>query len=122
MAVRLTESSTLALAREDMKLEMFPPGQDATRIMPRPIIGEIHRLMRMASRQVKAGSRTNWHVAPRMTDLGFLNTSTNVPGLMPSETPYMTKASTILMVFIPPAFRVTWIWSMAAAVSGDISV
>ena len=64
MAVRLTESSTLAFAREDMKLEILPPGQEATRIMPRPIMGEIHQLREMARRQVKAGSRTSWHSAP----------------------------------------------------------
>ena len=55
-----------------------------------------------------------------MTDFGLLNTSMNVPGRMPRETPNMTNARTMLMVFMPPAFRVTWIWSMAAAVSGDI--
>ena len=120
MAVRLTDSSTLAFAREDMKLEILPPGQEATRIMPRPIMGEIHQLRAMARRQVKAGSRTSWHSAPSRTDFGLLNTSMKVPGLMPSETPNMTNASTMLMVFMPPAFRVTWIWSMEAAVSGDI--
>ena len=107
MAVRLTDSSMFAFARDDMKLEMLPPGQEATRIMPRPIMGEIHQLRRMASRQVKAGSRTSWHSMPSRTDFGLRNTSTKMPGLMPRATPNMTNARMILMVFIPPAFRFT---------------
>ena len=107
MAVRLTDNSMLPLARELMKLEILPPGQAATRIMPRPIMGEIQPVRRMASRQVKAGSRMSWHNIPSKTDLGFLNTSTKICGLMPRATPYITKARTMLMVFMPPAFRVT---------------
>ena len=34
MAVRLTESSILALLSEDMKLLILPPGQVATSIIP----------------------------------------------------------------------------------------
>ena len=90
-----------------MKLEMLPPGQAATRIIPRPIIGEIHPVRRTARRQVKAGRRTIWHSIPKRTDLGFLNTSTKMCGLMPSATPYMTNARMMLMVFMPPAFRLT---------------
>ena len=107
MAVSETDSSTLALASELMKLEMLPPGQEATRIMPRPIMGEIHPVSAMASRQVNAGRSTSWHRMPSSTLLGFLNTSTKMAGLMPSETPYMTSARIILMVFMPPALRLT---------------
>ena len=57
MAVRDTESSMLAFDRDDMKLEILPPGHEATRIMPRPIIGEIQFPIEIASRKVKAGNR-----------------------------------------------------------------
>ena len=110
----------LAFPSEDMKLEMFPPGQAATRIIPRPIMGEIQPVSRMASRQVNAGSRISWHIAPRITDLGFLKTSMKIPGLIPSATPYITNARIILMVFMPPAFRFTSMLSMVAAISGFI--
>ena len=120
MAVSDTESSMLALPSEDIKLEMLPPGQAATRIIPSPIIGEIHFDIRMARPQVNAGSRTSWQHIPSRTDLGFLKTSTKMLGLMPRATPYITKARTMLMVFIPPAFIVTWIASIAAAVCSVI--
>ena len=107
MAVRLTESSMLALPRELMKLEMLPPGQAATRIIPMAIMGEIQPVSRMARPQVKAGSSTSWHSIPSSTLLGLRKTSTKICGLMPRATPYITKARTMLMVFMPPAFRLT---------------
>ena len=70
-------------------------------------MGEIQPVRRIARPQVKAGSRTSWQSMPSSTDLGFLNTSTKMRGLMPSATPYMTKARMMLMVFMPPAFRLT---------------
>ncbi len=120
MAVRLTESSILAFPRELMKLEMFPPGQAATRIIPMAIMGEIHPVMRIARPQVNAGSSTSWLSIPRSTDFGFLKTSTKMPGLMPSATPYITKARMMLIVFIPPAFSVTLMLSMVLITSGAI--
>ena len=73
--------------------------------------------MANASRNVKAGNRISWQVIPSSTDFGFLNTSTNIWGFIPKATPNMTKASTMLIVFIPPAFNVTAIWSIWAAIS-----
>ena len=120
MAVRHTDSSIFALASELMKLEILPPGQEATRIMPSAMVHEIHPTLSIskASRNVSSGSRTSWQHTPRMTDLGFWKTSTKVCGLMPSATPYITKARTMLMVFMPPAFIVTLMLSMAASIPG----
>ena len=120
MAVRETDNSMLAFESEDRKLEMFPPGQEATRIIPKPIIGEIQLPIRTASRNVNAGSRTSWQVMPSRTDFGLLKTSANIRGFIPRATPNITKARTRLIVFIPPALRVTLIWSIWAAVSGLI--
>ena len=91
MAVRDTDNSTFALDSDDMKLEMLPPGQEATRIMPSPIIGEIQLPSRQARQKVKAGSRTSWQPIPSRTDLGFLKTSTKMPGRMPKATPNITR-------------------------------
>ena len=112
IAVRDTESSTFALESEDMKLEMFPPGHEATSIIPSAIIGDIALPKPSARRKVNAGSSMNWQTIPRITDFGCLNTSANIFGLIPSATPYITKASTMFIVFIPPAFRLTWMLSI----------
>ena len=120
MAVSETESSMLAFARELMKLEMLPPGQAATRIMPIAIMGDIHPVMSIASPQVKAGRSTSWLSMSRSTDLGFLKTSTKMPGLMPRATPYITNARMIFMVFIPPALSDTLMLSMVLIISGAI--
>jgi hypothetical protein len=39
MAVSVTDSATLPFAFIDMKLEMLPPGHEATRIIPRAMLG-----------------------------------------------------------------------------------
>ena len=39
-AVKLTDKAALALAIELMKLEMFPPGQEATKIIPNAMVGD----------------------------------------------------------------------------------
>ena len=122
MAVRLTDSSMLALESEEIKLEMFPPGQEATRIIPIAIVQVMLSPKARASRKVNRGSSTIWHTKPRITDLGLVKTLMNIFGLMPRATPNITNASTMLMVFIPPAFSVTLMASIAAAVSGLIRV
>ena len=119
-AVRLTESSTLALDSELMKLEMLPPGQEATRIMPRAIVQLIQRPNSRASRKVSSGNRTSWLTIPRIRDLGLRKTSLNRPGRMPRATPYITKARTMLMVFMPPALSVTSMLSITEVISGLI--
>ena len=118
IAVRLTDSSILALERELMKLEMFPPGQEATRIMPSAMVQLIQCPKARASRKVSSGSRISWQQTPMIRDFGLLKTSANILGLMPSATPYMTKARTMLMVFMPPAFIVTLMPSMMEVISG----
>ena len=117
-AVSDTDSSVFPLDSDVMKLEMFPPGHDATRIIPNAIIGDIQFLNVIVRRNVSAGRRINWQIIPNMTDLGFLMMSMNVLGLMPKATPNMTKASTMLIAFIPASFILTLIASRCAITSG----
>ena len=98
----------------------YTPEKYGSVIIPMAIMGEIHPVMRIARPQVNAGSSTSWLSIPRSTDFGFLKTSTKMPGLMPSATPYITKARMMLIVFIPPAFSVTLMLSMVLITSGAI--
>ena len=59
IAVSDTESSIFPLDREDMKFEIFPPGQDATRIIPSATIGVISGESASATAKVTAGSPTH---------------------------------------------------------------
>lgn len=118
-AVRDTESSELPRDNEVMKFEMFPPGHDATRIIPNAIIREMLSPKAMIRTSVKAGRRTIWQTMPVIMDLGFLSMSTNVAGLIPSATPNITNANTILSRVEPP-FIETLMASMLALNSGLI--
>ena len=55
IALRVTESSTFPLEREDMKFEMFPPGQDATSSIPKATIGVMKGESASATAKVTAG-------------------------------------------------------------------
>jgi hypothetical protein len=104
-----------------MKLDTFPPGQDATRIIPKAIIGEMKSPHAIIRSKVRAGSRIIWHTIPVMIDFGFVKMSTNVEGLIPSATPNITNARTILRSVEPP-FIVTSIASRLAITSGLIMI
>jgi hypothetical protein len=56
-AVRLTERATLAFASEEIKFEIFPPGQAAISIIPMAI--EAGGFKSMTSEKVSAGRRIN---------------------------------------------------------------
>ena len=58
IAVKDTESSIFPFEREEIKLEMFPPGQEATKIIPRAIIGVIKGFNIKARRKVTNGRHT----------------------------------------------------------------
>ena len=59
IAVKETESSIFPFEREEIKLEIFPPGHDATRIIPRAIIGVIRGFNAKARRKVTNGRHTH---------------------------------------------------------------
>jgi len=57
IAVRLTDSSTFALANDEIKFEILPPGHAAISIMAIAIDGGGFRII--TSTNVNAGSKTN---------------------------------------------------------------
>lgn len=103
MALRVTDSSIFPFESDDMKLEIFPPGQDATRIIPNATIGVITGESANATAKVTAGRAIHCSNTPRITDLGFLNTSLNVSSLIPSATPNIIKARIMFTIAIPPS-------------------
>ena len=111
-----------ALDSELMKLEMFPPGHEATSIMPMAIVQVMLLPKASVSRKVSSGRKTSWLSMPAKMGLGLLKRSTKVRGLIPKATPYMMKARTILTVFIPPAFKATEMLSILLAISGVIAL
>ena len=103
-----------------MKFEILPPGQEATRIIPKAIIGDMRSPRAIARRKVKAGRSRNWHNAPIRTPLGFLKTSIKTDGWISRAMPNITKESTVLMTFMPPTLRLTSMLSIAELISGLI--
>ena len=101
-AVIEIDNSVLPFESDEIKFEMLPPGHDATKIIPNAIIGVITGFNAKAMANVTAGRPTHCKMMPTITDLGFLNTSLNVCGLIPSATPNITKAKMMLTLVIPP--------------------
>ena len=56
-AVKLTDNAIFPFARDVIKFEIFPPGQDATRSIPKDI--ETGNLAMIIKRKVIPGSNTN---------------------------------------------------------------
>jgi hypothetical protein len=94
-AVRLTERATLAYASDEMKLEMFPPGQAAMRIIPMAIDGG--GLRSITSPKVSAGRSMNCALIPRKADFGFRRIFLNCSTLISSATPNIMQASVTFM-------------------------
>ncbi len=70
-AVRLTDKAMFPFANEDMKLEMFPPGHDETKIIPKAIVGVIRLRKIIIITNVTAGRKKNCEKKPKMVDFGF---------------------------------------------------
>ena len=101
-AVIEIDNSVLPFDSDEIKFEMFPPGHDATKIIPNAIIGVITGLKAKAMANVTAGRPTHCKKMPTITDLGFLKTSLNVCVLIPRATPNITNARMMLTMVIPP--------------------
>lgn len=89
-AVRLTLSAVFPPERWVIKLEIFPPGQEATKIIPRAILG-LGCKIRIRPK-VKAGRIINCEVTPNREDLGLRHNLLKSDGLMSSATPNITIA------------------------------
>ena len=108
-AVILTDSSILPLAKVLMKLEILPPGQLATRSIPRHTIGVRIGFRIIIRRKVTRGRPIHWRMTPVRMDLGFTNTSLRVEALIFKAIPNMMRPSTMLITRpVPlPRFRLT---------------
>ena len=99
IAVKLTDNATFPLAREVMKFETLPPGQAATKIIPREI--EIGNFAMRTNKKVMAGMRTNWDMTPIITGLGSLTIFWKLSFLIPKATPNITNAMVMFMMSKP---------------------
>ena len=94
-AVRLTESSILALASAEMKFEMFPPGQAEIRIIPMATEGG--GFSRITSTKVRAGRSRNWERMPSRAGFGLFSSRLKFPTFISRATPNMMQARVTFM-------------------------
>jgi len=78
---------------ELMKFEMFPPGQAATKIIPKATVGV--GFSNRTNKKVNAGNKNVWLMNPIINDLGLFRISRKCSALMSSATPNMIKARAI---------------------------
>jgi hypothetical protein len=96
LAVKVTERARFPPAKEVIKLEIFPPGQAATRIIPRAILGM--GFIRRTSKKVRKGNARNWQTTPISTGRGFLNKALKSDTLICSATPNIINARILLRI------------------------
>ena len=70
MAVNITDSAAFPLAKADMKLLIFPPGQQETSIIPIAIVGVIKLFMANTKMNVINGKTTNCDRNPTRGNFG----------------------------------------------------
>ena len=89
-AVRLTESATLPFAKEVIKLEILPPGQAATSIIPNAMlgVGSINTI----NIYVKNGRTINCENMPTNAGFGVLDSLLKSSTFSPSATPNIMMA------------------------------
>ena len=102
-AVNVMDSATFPFDNDDKKLEILPPGHEATSIIPSAIIGVIRGLNAKTTANVTAGRANHCSIAPTNIDLGLLTSSFMVRGLMPRATPNITNARIIFTIIMPPS-------------------
>lgn len=109
IAVKETDSTVFPFESDVKKLEILPPGHEATNIIPRAIIGVMKGFNITARINVMAGRANHCSRIPVRIDLGLLTISFIVSGLMPKATPNITKARMIFTIVIPssPKLMVT---------------
>ena len=105
MAVIDTDKTVFPFESEVKKLDILPPGHDATNIIPSAIIGVIRGFNITAIRNVIAGRANHCNKTPVMIDFGFLIISFNLWGLIPRATPNITNARMMFTKNISPEPR-----------------
>ena len=83
--VRLMDRAVLPLAIDDKKFEIFPPGQDATRIIPNARLG--WGFTRRISKKGKKGNSINWDKIPINGDLELRNNNSKCSVFKSRATP-----------------------------------
>ena len=90
-AVKLMERAVFPPASFDMKLETLPPGQEATIIITKAMLG--NGLMIETKTKVTNGINKNCANMPTITGFGDFNKVVKSVSLISKATPNMTKAS-----------------------------
>lgn len=89
-AVRLIDKAVFPLANFVMKLEMFPPGQAATKNMPKAMLAG--GFIILTKKNVKAGNKMNCDKKPIIKGFGFTTRSLKSVSFTSSATPNIMMA------------------------------
>ena len=103
MAVRLTERVMFDFEMEEMRLDTFPPGQAATKIIP--MATEVEGRKRITNKKVSAGRSTYWAMTPNSAGLGLRISVLKCLGLMLNATPNMMNAMAIFIKLMLPSLK-----------------
>ncbi len=95
MAVRLTDRVMFDFDMAEIKFDTLPPGQAATRIIPKATAVLGRRII--TNKKVSAGRRRYCATTPNKTGLGLNANILKCWGLMLSATPNMIKAMAIFI-------------------------
>ena len=109
MDVKVMDSSTLAFASELMKLEILPPGQEATSIIPRATEGCGFSMRIRAN--VKSGRRSSCASNPSRSLFGVASTFLNLSNDRSKAIPNIMNAKVTLMRTIPDLLKLSTISS-----------
>lgn len=111
-----TDKAALALPKWLIKFEILPPGQAATRIIPKAILGwGSKRLIKM---KVRKGSSKNWLKRPSTAGLGFLRMILKSSNRISRAMPNMIMARQILRRNNESALKFSRIASMSCMFGG----
>ena len=98
-AVKLTDKAVFPFAKCVIKLEMFPPGQAATIIIPNAILG--CGLISITNKKVNNGNKINCDNMPIKINFGRCKRSLKSLMVIDKATPNITTASAILRIQRP---------------------
>ena len=101
--VRLIDKATFDFEIAEIRLETFPPGHAATKIIP--IATAVLGFKIRTSRYVSAGNRKYCEITPTIADFGCIITSLKCFGFIPNATPNMMNAMATFIMFTVPGLK-----------------
>ena len=104
-AVILTPSGTLPFANAVMKLEMLPPGQDATKIIPIATDSERKGRRAIHNKNVTKGSKKICEKTPTKKLFGLCTTVLNSDKLICKAIPNITNARITFITVNEPGLK-----------------